>query len=141
MNNGSYSRLSHKMKESRRNNFIFLLFLPLLCGCAKEKDQSSHIAAGQLYKKSLSLLEAYTDSLKNARDSAHVESLDRAFDSKINAINFEFPPDTDLRMTEEENDSLIKMADRMVSTRKKRLASFAAISQDTIPSDSVATKL
>lgn len=109
----------------------------LLSGCNREQTNVSHEAAAQLYTESIKLLAAYIDSLKNAGDSAQVESLDRTFDSKINAVNFAFPPDTDLRLTEEENDSLIKMAVRMVRIRKERLHYFAYGNNDTIPNDSI----
>lgn len=104
-----------------------------LIGCARKPNKNSHIHAAQLFEKSLVLLRAYTDSLSIAKDSAHVESLARAYESKINAINFEFPPETDLRLTQEENDSLIKLTDRLVATRRDRLKYFASPKNDSIP--------
>ncbi len=108
-----------------------------ISGCKEKDDQSSHLAADQLFEKSLVLLNAYTDSLKTARDSTHVESLARAYESKINAVNFEFPPETDLKLSQEENDSLIKMTDRLVAARIERLRYFSSPPQDSIPTDSV----
>ena len=116
---------------------MIILFPFSLCCCKEKKDENSNIAADKLFEKSLLLLTAYTDSLKTARDSAHVESLARAFESKINAVNFEFPPDTDLKLSKEENDSLIKMTDRLVDARISRLKWFATPSQDSVPTDSL----
>ena len=116
---------------------MIILFPFSLCCCKEKKDENSNIAADKLFEKSLLLLTAYTDSLKTARDSAHVESLARAFESKINAVNFEFPPDTDLKLSQEENDSLIKMTDRLVDARISRLKWFATPSQDSVPTDSL----
>lgn len=103
-----------------------------LTGCGRKPNKNSHIHAAQLFEKSLVLLRAYTDSLSIAKDSAHVEFLARAYESKINAINFEFPPETDLRLTQEENDSLIKLTDRLVAARKDRLKYFASPKKDSI---------
>ena len=115
-----------------------IILLPFsLCCCKEKNDENSNIAADKLFEKSLLLLTAYTDSLKTAKDSAHVESLARAFESKINAVNFEFPPDTDLKLSQEENDSLIKMTDRLVDARISRLKWFATPSQDSVPTDSL----
>ena len=115
-----------------------IILLPFsLCCCKEKSDENSNIAADKLFEKSLLLLTAYTDSLKTAKDSAHVESLARAFESKINAVNFEFPPDTDLKLSQEENDSLIKMTDRLVDARISRLKWFATPSQDSVPTDSL----
>lgn len=106
--------------------------LLILSGCGKKPDKNSHIHAAQLFEKSIVLLRAYTDSLSVAKDSAHVEFLARAYESKINAVNFEFPPETDLRLTQEENDSLIKLTDRLVAARRDRLKYFASPHNDSI---------
>ena len=140
------STVSHnKIKSGRFRGPMLAVssafILILASGCRKTSDSTTHIAAEQLFNKSLVLLRAYTDSMKSARDSAHVELLARAFDSKINAVNFEFPPDTDLRLTEEENDSLIKLSDRMVEARRKRLKHFARNEKDTITTDSTISRL
>ncbi|MDE6076720.1 MAG: hypothetical protein K2G29_03225 [Muribaculaceae bacterium] len=125
-----------KFKHISRLSMIILLPFSLCC-CKEKNDENSNIAADKLFEKSLLLLTAYTDSLKTAKDSAHVESLARAFESKINAVNFEFPPDTDLKLSQEENDSLIKMTDRLVDARISRLKWFATPSQDSVPTDSL----
>lgn len=103
--------------------------------CTGNKDQNSHLQASRLFEKSIVLIKAYTDSLNVARDSAHVESLARSFESKINTVNFEFPPETDLKLTQEENDSLIKLIDRLVDARRRRLKQFAGLLNDTISSE------
>ncbi len=109
----------------------FSALLPLT-SCKEKTDKNSHIHAAHLFEKSIVLLRAYTDSLSTARDSAHVESLARAYESKINAVNFEFPPETDLKLTQEENDSLIKLTDRLVAARRDRLKYFASPQNDSI---------
>lgn len=132
--------MNNLMAQKKIYNHVGLVLtgcvLTILASCKENDDQSSHIAADQLFEKSLIILSAYTDSMKTARDSAHVESLARAFESKINAVNFEFPPETDLKLSQEENDSLIKMTDRIVEARMKRLKSFATSTEDSITTDS-----
>lgn len=130
-----------------KTSFTFLLSICLfilsniMSGCSREKKQDTHIVASQLFHESMTLLKEYTDSLKIARDSAHVELLDRAFDSKINALNFDYLPETDLYLTEEENDSLIKMAEQLIIARKSRLKSFSVVKKDTISGDSLVNKI
>lgn len=102
------------------------IMIVLMClSCSRRHEPISHEDAGKMFEKSINLLILYTDSISNAADSTQVEGLLNAYEYKINAINFEFPPDTDLRLTEEENDSLIKMTDRLVAARKERLKHFS----------------
>lgn len=121
------------------NSFIIsgLITVMLFSSCVRNNIPVSHEAAGQMFEKSIQLLATYTDSISKASDSIQVEALINAYEYKINAVNFEFPPDTDLRLTEEENDSLIKMTDRLVEARKERLNYFAHPVNVMVPTDSI----
>ncbi len=113
-----------------------IMIIMMCISCVRNYEPISHEDAGKMFEKSINLLVLYTDSISKATDSTQVEGLINAYEYKINAINFEFPPDTDLRLTEEENDSLIKMIDRLVAARKERLKHFAlplAINTDSVP--------
>lgn len=111
-----------------------LLSLPLIAAsCSGGGDDGSHDAASRLFAKSEHLLRTYIDSIENARDSATLQSVVHNFDGRITAVNYEFPPDTDLKMTEEENDSLIKLYQRMERVRQHR----DSVVMHKIPNDSV----
>lgn len=129
------------MKKINSFRLIIIIALTVLAtpGCIRNNSETSHEAAGKLFEKSIKLLSIYTDSIHSASDSASVESLIHTYEYKINAVNFEFPPDTDLRLTEEENDSLIKMTDRLVCARKERLKALSELT-NTNKTDSISIK-
>lgn len=106
-------------------------------GCKKEFSDNRKIDATNLYTKSLLLIQNYIDSLENSNDSVEVKRIAEKFDSKFTALNYEFPPETDLKMTEESNDSIQKMLLLLVETRKKKLRDLGHISADSIPSNEI----
>ncbi len=85
--------------------------------------------ADQLFEKSANVIKGYTDSLANVADSATLRRLKDGFNEKMSKINFQFPADTDLKLSEEENDSLIRLIDRLVETIREK---EAALVKDSI---------
>lgn len=85
---------------------ILLIFFP---GCGKKEESHDHDVAKQLFEKSVRMISVYIDSVNNASDSAALKSIVKNFNVKITRLNFEFPPETDLELNEDENDSLIRM--------------------------------
>ena len=100
-----------------------------MAGCGNSGEKYDHAVAQQLFQKSVRLIELYTDSMKNVSDSATYRRLRDSFDDKLSKVNFQFPADTDLHLTQEENDSFVKM----VNEKGKSLNAT-----DSVPSDSVA---
>lgn len=116
--------------------------LSLLCACNGNKNHDNNEAARQLFLKSKHLTEEYIDSIQHAADSLAVSRMVENFNVKLTTVNYQFPPDTDLDLTEEENDSLIRMFTRFGATVEKRLKGFAPKkeSPDSIAKDSIAAK-
>lgn len=85
----------------------------------------------------MQLLNTYIDSIENCTDSLTLQNLRRNFDNKITSLNFEFPPDTDLDMSEEENDSLIVLYKKMKSSILHR----DSVIMRKIPLDSLSSNL
>lgn len=114
-------------------SMVTLLALPL-SGCGNKDTSADHDVAHQLFIKSVRMISVYIDSISNAPDSAALQRIDRNFNAKLTTLNYEFPPDIDLELNEEENDSLIRMHKRYVRMRFRR---------DSIllhPADSVAQR-
>lgn len=117
---------------------IVILGMTFMFSCHGNKNQGNHEVARQLFMKSMYLTEEYIDSLENAKDSASVSMMVEHFNLKITTVNYQFPPDTDLDLSEEENDSLIRMFKRMDSIVNKKLKYFAGqLANDSIHSDSI----
>lgn len=118
---------------------LAILAIALLFSCHSNNNQGNHEVARQLFMKSMYLTEEYIDSLEQAKDSASVSRIVENFNLKITTVNYQFPPDTDLDLSEEENDSLIRMFKRLDTTVAKKLKAFAGgMPNDSIPSDSIA---
>lgn len=117
-----------------------LLLVTSISSCSKKEISADHDEAEKLFEKTLALVNSFTDSIRNASDSAQVRRLATVFEAKINNLNFEFPPDTDFNLTEEENDSIIKVIDLLVSEQSLRLRSFANKKNDTIPETGITSE-
>jgi len=129
-----------KILKIRRTSLLVSIFTMAItmCSCHGNKDDNSHAMARQLFSKSISLIRIYTDSIRNATDSTSFKRMTEGFEDKIAKINFQFPPDTYLKMTEEENDSIIKMLDRFVQIVKEKEKTLDIImSSDSVTSDTV----
>lgn len=112
------------MKGLMIRAFVAAACLIMLASCHVEQNDSGKGMAHQLFAKSVSLVKVYTDSIGSVNDSASFNRMREDFDEKMAKINFQFPPDTDLNMTEEENDSLIKMLDRLVKIIREKREAF-----------------
>lgn len=103
------------------------------CADAEEKDTS---ARDELYRKSCSLIRAYTDSFEHTTDSATLAALSDRFEQKLAELNMKYPPATDMTMPDDYNDTLFMLTSRYVETRRRRL--HPELYADSIATDSVA---
>lgn len=108
----------------------FMLFIS--CKNSDKKENSSE--GSMLFQKSVAIYKTYTDSLVIVNDSSSFFRLLDEFDRKLTQLNYEFPPDTDLLMTEDESDSLIKLAKTYTSIREKRNTEFQNSNFHTVDS-------
>ena len=109
----------------RRSFFVmgttFIVVSLLAGGCRQKDEHNLDREAKDLFENSVRLIKSYSDSISMATDTARIEYLTNAFDNRLTALNFKYPADTDLSLSEEENDSLIKMISRIVELRQQRL--------------------
>ena len=105
---------------------LWLLSLPLFmlssCGGSTEGEESRPPEARKLYVDIWRLTKAYVDSIRMAPDSAAAEGAFERFNARLDTVNFSVPPDTDLLLTEGENDTVFMnlMALRRVYEHKLR---------------------
>lgn len=101
--------------------------------CHRNTNSEYSDIAHQLFMKSMYLTEQYIDSMENAIDSTSLLNIVANFNAKLTKLNYQFPPDTDLDLSEEENDSLIRMFKHLDAIVDKKLKKFAGI----LPGDSI----
>ncbi|MDE6682981.1 MAG: hypothetical protein K2J87_06100, partial [Muribaculaceae bacterium] len=88
-------------------------------------DNSKRIQASELYQKSVRLIRLYTDSFENAQDSATLLNLNERFTSSLTALNFKYPSETCLEISEGENDTLTNLTEKIISVRDSLLYLYA----------------
>lgn len=121
---------------------IFLSLELIFSSCASKNNSDDHDMAYHLFLKSVRMIDVYIDSIIQAPDSSALQQIFSNFNTKITTLNYEFPSDTDLELTEEENDSLIRMHKRLVMARMhmdsvlNKALTFDSITITT-PADSV----
>ncbi len=128
-----------------------LLYLSLGCamaiaatGCETKEGDGREEAARTLYERSVSITCQYIDSLNGAHDSATVARITYNLDSELTQLNYSFPPDTHLEISEGENDTLSNLSGRFVQLRDSLLYRFAhplVLRPDSLASDSTQTNI
>lgn len=111
--------------------YIPLIILPLIA-CSSKKENIENPEARELFSQSSALVLESIRSIQEATDSVSVDSLSRLFEKKIVDINFSFPPNTDLHLTEQENDSLFKIMNEYKSVKETKLRDLQKIEKDSI---------
>lgn len=131
-----------------RKTVIFFLSAILMSGilqisCSHEKRNAKREYAATLYYRSVSMLKIYTDSMMAARDSSDLLGLAERLNNQLAVLNFECPSDTDLEITEGENDTLTMLTDKIVMLRDSMLFRFAhpETPGDSVPTDSLSVKM
>lgn len=104
---------------------IWSLVSFMLFSCIKKEDNDTSDEARDLFSLSADLIIDITDMIKTAGDSIQVDSLSQLFEKRITEINFAFPPETDMKLTEQENDSIFKLIESLRSVKKDKLISLS----------------
>lgn len=116
-----------------RNKFIIIvLSLFSLFSCHKTEQMDNNQESRELFLQSEMLIKTTIMEIYESKDSLEVDSLSNAFEKKITDINFVYAPGTDLKLTEEENDSLFKLLERMTHVKSKKLLDLSLSTQDTL---------
>lgn len=94
------------------------------CNGSVADQQEANDQSDRLYHASLSLIAAYTDSLRLASDSAAVNETFQRFQQELDSLNQSVPPDTDLLLTEGENDTIYMRLTTLREIYNSRLKSL-----------------
>ena len=90
------------------------------CGVKEEEVEDDD--TDLLYHSTLKLTKIYADSIKMATDSATASGAFSRFNAELDSLNFRVRPDTDLLLTEGENDTIYAnlMTVRKIYDRKMK---------------------
>ncbi len=131
-----YSKFKRFLKSVLAVSFPISLLI--LCACQKPVDNTKRLNASDLYSKSVKLIRLYTDSFANAKDSATLLDLNDRFSSALTALNFKYPSETCLEISEGQNDTLTNLTEKIISLRDSLLYLYAhPVETDSLTMDSI----
>ena len=91
-----------------RRIFFGLIGMMALTGCGGggSEEDAGVSDVDRLYYSVNKLIRTYADSLRTAPDSAAVVGAFERFNAQLDTLNFSVAPDTDLLLTEGQNDTI-----------------------------------
>lgn len=117
---------------------IISILLITAAGCDKKTERKTRGEEDRLYSESVALIKRYTDSLAATTDSTQIHNLMTHFQDRLDKINNGVSPETDMLMSEGQNDTLAELVAKLLETRDKSLKGpETAEHTDTIPSDTL----
>lgn len=105
--------------------FLYLSFILLSFSCGGNKENKEDNSADILFEKSVSLIKDFQTKIKNSPDSLTVDSLSELFEKQLTDLNFSVPPQTDMKLSEQENDSLATLLFQLEDLKKEKLKSLS----------------
>lgn len=94
---------------------FFLFSSGCLISCSKRDKPVQTDESDILYEGLITLVKEYSDILEQASDSASASEAFTRFNILLDSVNFAVAPDTDLLLTEAENDTL---SNKILGVRK-----------------------
>ena len=109
----------------KRYYYLVFFLLILFSSCKKKITPVNNEDAHELFNQTSSLLVEFTDKIQLAQDSASVDSLKQLVEKHLVDINFSVRPETDYKITEEENDSLFRLMNQYRNISQEKLRSIS----------------
>lgn len=108
-------------------------------GCGNGKRVKDRTDAHELFDAVTTLTKSYIAKIAAASDSAVWATLCEEYEDSLDKVNFRFPPDTDLMLTEGQNDTITTLIATYVRVRDERIHSLLhpVEPSDSIPTDSI----
>lgn len=107
-----------------------------IISCGSEKKVKDRSAARKMFAEITSLTKSYTSRLENAGDSATWAKICTQYEDSLVKINFSYPPDTDLLLSEGQNDTIATLTRGYIKARDERIN---AILHPAMPTDTIDT--
>lgn len=107
-----------------KKKFLFTVLAILgtvLAGCKSESKEKDRSDADKMFARICKLTKEYTEKLSEAPDSATWAEVYNEFEDKLEKISFSYPPDTDLLLTEGQNDTIQNLLEEIVKVKKEKI--------------------
>lgn len=116
---------------------VSFLIVPLLMACGSKAGEEKPDDSDMLYKETLRLITLYTDSIGAATDSVGAEEAFAGFSAQIDSLNMAVEPNTDLLLTEGENDTIYRRITALRTLYDNKLAEFGHKTAHSEQNDSI----
>lgn len=112
-------------------------------GCRRESEDRDRTQAEEMYARICELTKEYTAKLQTAPDTTDWVATCNEYEEKLDKISFSYPPDTDILLTEGQNDTIYILMQEFAKERGRRIHGFRyeELETDSVAAaDSIATK-
>lgn len=115
---------------------LISLGIMVLAGCHAENRVIDRNDANDMFQSITTLTKKYTAKMSSVSDSAEWAVLCTAFEDSLDKINFRYPPDTDLLLSEGQNDTIMSLMQEYIKVRDSKIDKIMhpVIVTDTIDS-------
>lgn len=118
-------------------SFIFLISALFILSCHRQQDETTVSQSDIMFEKTVALYKSYLDSLNNPKDSLDISVLMDNFESRLVKISFDLNADTHLQLTEEQNDSIIKLHNQLMASLNRSIKPYmSSLDTDSIINES-----
>ena len=124
---------NHIKRGARLFTAVAAACVAVLAGCSGSESDPREKEAAMLYQRLCKVTRLYTDSIGAASDSAQINALFERYEKEFDRISFDVSPDTDIFLTEGENDTISMLQSRLLNKRLQRLK----VNQVHLASDTV----
>lgn len=97
------------------------MFLGCITGCRPEKKHKDRRDAVEMFTRICRLTKEYTTKIIDTSDSLNWANVCLEYEEKLDKISFNYPPDTDLLLTEGQNDTIHSLMLEYIKVRDERI--------------------
>ena len=121
-----------------KQSFLACLTSMLLVvgGCSNPKTIDNKSESDKMFIELKELLMLYSDSLKNASDSASITNIVDQYESELTKTIYKYPAESDLQLTQGQQDTIASLTDNFVAIKRLKYSNLLH-GNDSIATDSI----
>ncbi|MDE6019132.1 MAG: hypothetical protein K2G85_10005 [Muribaculaceae bacterium] len=100
---------------------ICIIFAMVIAGCASEKKKKDRREADDMFRKISAFVSEYIEKVGASPDSASWATACSDFEEGLDKITFSYSPDTDILLTEGQNDTINALIEEYIKARDSRI--------------------
>ena len=122
------------MKKSFLASLTSLLLI--VGGCNNPKTIDNKSESDKMFIELKELLLLYSDSLKNAADSASITNIVNRYESELTKTIYKYPAESDLQLTQGQQDTIASLTENFVSLKRLKYSNLLQ-NNDSIATDNI----